>query len=58
MKVNFENFGSLNGDNTIEEIKQTTKKLKNKKDPGNESNENEMIKCSDELMLLKLEKTI
>ena len=29
---NFENFDSLNGDITIEEIKQTIKKLKNKKD--------------------------
>ena len=35
----FENFGSLNGDITIEEIEQTTKNLKNKKDPGND------IKC-------------
>ena len=48
---NFENFDTLNG-----EIKQTIKKLKNKKAPGNDSITNEMIKCSDDLMLVKLEK--
>ena len=53
---NFENFDSLNGDITIEEIKQTIKKLKNKKAPGNGSITNEMITCSDGLMLVKLEK--
>ena len=41
--MNFENFDSLNGDNTIKEIKQTTKKLKNKKTPGNDSTTNEMM---------------
>ena len=50
------NFDSLNGDITIEEIKQTIKKLKNKKAPGNNSITNEMITCSDGLMLVKLEK--
>ena len=34
----------MNGDITIEEIKQTIKKLKNKKAPGNDSITNEMIK--------------
>ena len=53
---NFENFDSLNGDITIEEIKQTIKKLKNKKAPRNGSITNEMIKYSDYLMLVKLEK--
>ena len=46
----------MNGDITIEEIEQTIKKLKNKKTPGNGSITNEMIKCSDNLMLVKLEK--
>ena len=36
-RKNFENFDSLNGDITIEEIKQTIKKLKNKKAPRNNS---------------------
>ena len=34
---NFENFDSLNGYITIKEIKQTIKKLKIKKAPGNDS---------------------
>ena len=34
---NLENFDSLNGDITIEEIKQTRKELKNEKTPGNDS---------------------
>ena len=51
---NFENFDSLNGDITIEEIKQTIKTLKNQKAPGNGSITNEMIKYSDDLMLAKL----
>ena len=38
------------------EIKQTIKKPKNKKAPGSDSFTNEMIKCSDDLMLVKLEK--
>ena len=46
----------MNGDFTIEEIKQTIKKLKNKKAPRNGSITNEMIKYSDYLMLVKLEK--
>ena len=53
---NFENFDSLNGDITIEEIKQTIRKLKSKKASGNDSITNEMIKCSDDLILVKLEK--
>ena len=53
---NFQNFDPLNWDNTIEEIKQKIKKLKNKKAPGNDSITNEMIKYSDDLMLVKLEK--
>ena len=53
---NLENFDSLNGGITSEEIKQTIKKLKNKKVPGNDSITNEIIKYSDDLMLVKLEK--
>ena len=34
---NLENFDSLHEDITIEEIKQTRKKLKNEKTPGNDS---------------------
>ena len=55
---NLKNFHSLNGDVTIEEIKQTIKKLKNTKAPGNDSITNEMKKCSDDLMLVKLEKLL
>ena len=55
---NLENFDSLNGDITITEIKQTIKKLKNKKAPGKDSITNEIIKCSDDLMLVKLEKPV
>ena len=50
------NFDSLNGDIAIKEIKQTIKKLKNKNALGNDSVMNEMVKCSDKLMLVKLEK--
>ena len=53
--MNLENLDSLSGDITIEEIKQT-KKLKHKKAPGNDSITNEMVKCSDDLTLVKLEK--
>ena len=41
----FEKFDSLNGDITIEEIKQTLEKLKNKMSFANGSITNEMIKC-------------
>ena len=37
-------------------MKQTIKKLKNKKAAGNDSITNETMKCSDDLMLVKLEK--
>ena len=48
MKVNFlKTFDSLNGDITIEEIKQVAKKLENKNAPGNDNLTNRMIKCSD-----------
>ena len=50
----FENFDSLNGDITIEEIKQTIKKPKNKKAPENDSITNEMMKCSDDLILVTI----
>ena len=39
-----------------QKLKKTIKKLKNKKAPGNDSITNEMIKCSDDLMLVKLKK--
>lgn len=37
----------MNGDITMEEIKQIIKKMKNKKAPRNDSIVNEAIKCSD-----------
>ena len=55
---NFEKFDSLSGDITIKIIKQTTSKLKNKRAPGNNRITSEMIKCSDKLMLVKLEKLL
>ena len=42
---NFEKFDSMNRDTTIEQIKQTIKKMKNKKALGNGSITNEMIEC-------------
>ena len=46
----------MNRDIIIEEIKQTIKKLKNEKALENGSIANERIKCSDDLLSVKLEK--
>ena len=46
----------MNRDITIEELKQTIKKLKNEKALENGSIANEIIRCSDDLLLVKLEK--
>ena len=46
----------MNRDITVEEIKQTIKKLKNEKALENGSIANKLIKCSDDLLLVKLEK--
>ena len=57
MKVKtLQNLDSLNGDIIIEKIKQTIKKLKNTKAPGNDSITNEIIKCSDDIIDLMLVK--
>ena len=51
-----ENFECLITNITKEEIKLTIRKLKNNKAPGDDCITNEMIKCSDELMISKIEK--
>ena len=57
MKVKtLQNLDPLNGDIIIEKIKQTIKKLKNTKAPGNDSITNEIIKCSDDIIDLMLVK--
>ena len=52
---NFENSDLLNADITVEEIKQTMKKVKSKQAPENDSITNEIITCPD---IGKIGKTI
>ena len=53
--VNTQILDSLNNEITLDEIKENIKLLKNKKAPGLDSITNEMIKCSNEIMIKHLQ---